>query len=221
MQNEDQNTDSLTLESEENRLSSMMLDESELAVESLLFASPDPLTDKEISRIIGRSSKEIAGIVERLNKRYSDSQRSFRIEKFGAKYRFFTIPDFDKYIARLADIPRPVKLSRAALEALSIVAYKQPVTKTEIERIRGINSDGVIRNLIDRNLVAMSGRSDGPGRPMLYKTTQEFLEFFGISDLSDLPEPELDESESDIAGSLTLIRPPENKEVSESSDEAE
>jgi segregation and condensation protein B len=156
-----------------------------------------------------------------LNDKYTQWGRSFRIEKFGSRYRYYTIADFDKYIGRLAEIPRPVKLSRAALEVLSIVAYKQPAIKAEIERIRGINSDGVIRTLIDKNLVEAAGRSDGPGRPVLYRTTQEFLEFFGISDLSELPEPEISDIEPEMAGSLILPRPPENPQSDNSSDEVE
>jgi len=221
MDNEEKSARALAVESSENRMSAILDDESELALEAVLFASPEPLADKEIGRIIGKGKKEIPGIVERLNDKYAQWGRSFRIENFGSKYRYYTLPDFDKYIGRLAEIPKPVKLSRAALEVLSVVAYKQPVVKAEIERIRGINSDGVIRTLIERNLVEMAGRSDGPGRPAVYRTTQEFLEFFGISDLSELPEPEIDQSESEIAGSLILMRPPENIESNESLDEAE
>lgn len=211
----------IALESAENRISTMLEDESELALEALLFAAPDPLSDKEIGKIIGKNKKEIPGIIDHLNDKYEQWGRTFRIEKFGSCYRYYTLPEFDKYIGRLSDIPRPVKLSRAALEVLSIIAYKQPAVKAEIERIRGINSDGVIRTLIEKNLVETAGRSDGPGRPMLYRTTQEFLEFFGISDLSELPEPEISEDEPELMGSLTLRHPPENTESDNSSDEAE
>lgn len=219
MDSAEKSEDILALDSTENRISTILDDESELALEALLFATPEPLSDKEIAKIIGKNKKEIPGIVERLNDKYTQWGRSFRIEKFGSRYRYYTIADFDKYIGRLAEIPRPVKLSRAALEVLSIVAYKQPAIKAEIERIRGINSDGVIRTLIDKNLVEAAGRSDGPGRPVLYRTTQEFLEFFGISDLSELPEPEITDLESEMAGSLILPRPPENPQSDNSSDE--
>ena len=221
MDNEGKNVETLAVESTENRITTLMDDESELALEALLFASPEPLRDKEIGKLIGRNKKEISGIVERLNGKYAQWGRSFRIENFGSRYRYYTLPDFDKYISGLSEIPRPVKLSRAALEVLSIIAYKQPVIKADIEKIRGINSDGVIRTLIERNLVEMAGRSDGPGRPALYGTTQEFLEFFGITDLSELPEPEITESESEMARSLILSRLPENQESNESSDEVE
>jgi segregation and condensation protein B len=210
MDSAEKSEDTLAMDSAEDRISTILDDESELALEALLFATPEPLSDKEIAKIIGH-----------LNDKYTQWGRSFRIEKFGSRYRYYTIADFDKYIGRLAEIPRPVKLSRAALEVLSIVAYKQPAIKAEIERIRGINSDGVIRTLIDKNLVEAAGRSDGPGRPVLYRTTQEFLEFFGISDLSELPEPEISDIEPEMAGSLILPRPPENPQSDNSSDEVE
>jgi len=180
MENKKKDAETLAIENTENRISTIIEDEAELALEALLFASPEPLGDREIGRIIGINKKEVPNIIERLNDKYTRWSRAFRIENFGSKYRYYTLPDFDKYISRLAEIPRPVKLTRAGLEVLSIVAYKQPVVKSEIERIRGINSDGVIRTLIDRNLVEMAGRSDGPGRPVLYRTTRDFLEFFGI-----------------------------------------
>jgi segregation and condensation protein B len=221
MDSAEKSEDTLAMDSAEDRISTILDDESELALEALLFATPEPLSDKEIAKIIGKNKKDIPGIVDHLNDKYTQWGRSFRIEKFGSRYRYYTIADFDKYIGRLAEIPRPVKLSRAALEVLSIVAYKQPAIKAEIERIRGINSDGVIRTLIDKNLVEAAGRSDGPGRPVLYRTTQEFLEFFGISDLSELPEPEISDIEPEMAGSLILPRPPENPQSDNSSDEVE
>ena len=217
----DKTTEVTVSESSENRMTLILDDESELALEAVLFASPEPLGDAELGKVIGRSKKDIPDIIGRLNIKYAQWNRSFRIENFGEKYRYYTLPDFDAYVSRLAEIPRPLKLSRAALEVLSIIAYKQPVIKSEIERIRGINSDGVIKTLIERNLIEAAGRSDGPGRPVLYRTTREFLEFFGISDLSDLPDTEFDVDESEIMGALTITRPPEVRESNESSDEAE
>ncbi len=190
--------------------------ETTAAVEALLFASPDPLTESQLARIIGRDKRHIPLIIDQLNMSYLEWGRSFRIERFGESYRIYTLPEYDKYISRLADLPRPARLSRAALEVLAIVAYRQPVVKSEIEKVRGIDSDGVIRTLLERGLIAVSGKSDAPGRPLLYKTTQEFLEFFGISDLSELPEVTIPEAETPRA--VTLIRPPEE---SDDADEAE
>jgi segregation and condensation protein B len=202
----------IKIEETENRLENMIDDESAAAVESLLFASPEPLTDKEIGHIIGRKKSDVTKLIDKLNSQYEQWGRSFRIELFGRGYRFYTIPEFYKYISRLAEIPRPVKLSKAGLEILSIVAYKQPIIKSELEKIRGVNSDGVIKTLMERGLIEPCGRTDGPGRPVLYRTTQDFLEFFGISDLSDLPDPEVFEVEPEIPKSVTILRSPESAE---------
>lgn len=221
MSSGDKTTEELSAETSQNRITLILDDESEAALEAVLFASPEPLSDAELAKIIGRNKKDISVIIGRLNVKYAQWNRSFRIENFGSRYRYYTLPDFDAYIARLADVPRPLKLSRAALEVLSVIAYKQPAVKSEIERIRGINSDGVIRTLIERNLIETAGRSDGPGRPVLYRTTREFLEFFGISDLSELPAAEISVDDSELTGALTITRPPEVRESNESSDEAE
>jgi segregation and condensation protein B len=193
----------------ENRVAEQFIDEISSAVEALLFASPVPLSESQLGRLVGKDKRHIPGIIAELNNRYMATGRTFRIEKYGEGFRMYTISDYDKYISRLAEVPRPARLSRAALEVLSIVAYRQPVIKSEIEKIRGIDSDGVIRTLLEKGFVAICGKSDGPGRPMLYKTTPEFLEFFGIADLSELPQPDIDISEIGGVQTLTLIRPPE------------
>lgn len=207
--------DPTKIEDAQNRLSEIIGvhatgDDVCTAVEALLFASPLPLTESQIARIIGRNKQQVQYIIDTLNSHYMEWGRAFRIERFGEGFRLYTLPEYDNYISRLVDIPRPAKLSRAALEVLSIVAYRQPVIKSEIERVRGIESDGVIRTLIERGLIAICGRSDGPGRPLLYKTTSEFLEFFGISDISQLPSPEVATSAPEQARSMTVIRPPED-----------
>ncbi len=220
MQNEQDTRESVETDEFESRLSDLLQDESATATEALLFASPQPLSDREIGRIIGRDRRKVAAIIEELNQKYIEWGRSFRIEKFGDGYRFFTLPEFDRCIGRLAEIPRPVKLSKAALEVLSIIAYKQPVVRSEIERIRGINPDGVVRTLLERGLIEVHGRSDGPGRPLLYGTTRDFLEFFGISDLSELPIPET-AADKGTDKRLVIRRPPEESESTAPADETE
>jgi segregation and condensation protein B len=180
------------------------------ALEALLFASPAPLSVSQLASLVGRNRLLIPTLIDKLNIHYTETGRSFRIERFGDSYRFYTIPEFDKYVGRLAEIPRPAKLSRAALEVLSVIAYRQPVVKSEIERIRGIDSDSVIRTLLEKGLVSIAGKSDAPGRPLLYMTTEEFLEFFGISDLAQLPKPDIDTANFAKPTTITLIRPPEN-----------
>ncbi len=220
MQNEQDIKESVGAEEFKNRFSDLLENESATSTEALLFASPQPLSDKEIGRIVGCDRRKVAAIIEELNQKYVEWGRSFRIEKFGGRYRFFTLPEFDRYISRLAEIPRPVKLSRAALEVLSIIAYKQPVFRSEIERIRGVNPDGVVRTLLEKGLIDVHGRSDGPGRPLLYGTTRDFLEFFGISDLSELPDPGI---ATDRGGDKKLVmrRPPEESESTALADETE
>lgn len=220
MQNERDIKESVETGEFESRLSDLLESESATAAEALLFASPQPLSDREIGRIIGRDRRKVAAIIEELNHKYVKWGRSFRIEKFGDRYRFFTLPEFDRYISRLAEMPRPVKLSRAALEVLSIIAYKQPVVRSEIERIRGVNPDGVLRTLIEKGLIEVRSRSDGPGRPLLYGTTRDFLEFFGISDLSDLPIPET-AGDRGTDRKLVMKRPPEETESTAPADETE
>ncbi len=220
MSNEQKIRDSAEAEEIESRFPGLFEDESATAAEALLFASPQPLSDREIGRIIGCDRRKVTAIIEELNHKYVEWGRSFRIEEFGGRYRFFTLPEFDRFIRRLAEIPRPMKLSRAALEVLSIIAYKQPVVRPEIERIRGVNPEGVIRTLIERGLIEVHGRSDGPGRPLLYGTTRDFLEFFGIPDLSELPDPEM-AADRDADKILVMKRPPEESESTASADETE
>ena len=211
-----QSEDPIQIESTDLRFPEYLGQEITTAVEALLFASPDPLTESQLARLVGRDKRHIPLIIDKLNLSYLEWGRSFRIERYGDTYRLYTLPEYDKYISRLIDLPRPARLSRAALEVLAIVAYRQPVIKSEIEKIRGIDSDGVIRTLLERGFLAVCGKSDAPGRPLLYKTTQEFLEFFGISDLSQLPEVAVPEAE--IPRTIALVRPPEEPD---SADEAE
>lgn len=204
----------------EAAISDLLESKLDSAVEALLFASPDPLSAGEIGRIIGRDRRGTAELIDELNRKYQGWGRSFRIEKFGDKFRIYTLPEFDQYIGKLVDIPRPVRLSKAALEVLSIVAYKQPVVRSEIERIRGVNADGVLRTLLEKGLIEICGRSDSVGRPLLYRTTWDFLEFFGISDLSELPVPE---SVGDDSSSKRFVmrRLAEEAEPAASADEIE
>ena len=220
MQNERNIKESVETGEFESRFSDLLESELATAAEALLFASPQPLSDREIGRIIGRDRRKVAAIIEELNKKYVEWGRSFRIEKFGDRYRFFTLPEFDRYISRLAEMPRPARLSRAALEVLSIIAYKQPVVRSVIERIRGVNPDGVLRTLIEKGLIEVRSRSDGPGRPLLYGTTRDFLEFFGISDLSELPIPETT-GDRGTDRKLVMKRPPEETESTAPADETE
>jgi len=156
------------------------------ALESLLFASPEPVSTHRLAKALGVPESLVEEEMEKLIKSYSSNQRGITIVKVADGYQMCTHPDFAPFVARLLEAA-PVRLSRAALETLSIIAYKQPVTLPEIDAIRGVNSAGVVRTLLDRGLIEEAGRKDTVGRPVMYVTTKEFLVYFGLRDLSELP----------------------------------
>jgi segregation and condensation protein B len=159
-------------------------------VEALIFASDSPVAENRIKSIVEELSiSKIQKIVEELNADYEAHQNAFQIARIGGGYLFVTKPQFSKYIKKFFKGRSKSRLSRAALESLAIVAFKQPISRPEIDAIRGVNSDGVVRNLLERNLIYISGRSENLGRPLLYSTTPEFLQYVGVNDISDLPKP--------------------------------
>ena len=160
-------------------------------VEAVLFASDAPLKAEEIARADEALDEDlIEEAVQELNATYSESERAFEIRELGEGYQLLTRPDFAPYLERFDTIPRPSRLSVPALETLAIIAYRQPIGRIEMEYIRGVGSSGVIRTLQDRALIDVVARGEGLGRPLLYGTTQRFLEHFGFKSLDDLPRPE-------------------------------
>lgn len=148
----------------------------------------------------GLQASQVAEIVEELNGDYEETLRSFRIRDVAGGYQFATLRDFGEYVALLSRDKSRRRLSPAALETLAIISYRQPVSKPEIEAIRGVNCDQVLVNLMEKNLVAITGRSEGVGRPLLYGTTEDFLRTFGLKGLGDLPKlRELEELMEDDA----------------------
>jgi segregation and condensation protein B len=168
-------------------------------LEALIFASDEPLTPKDIIAIFDmldegerprRLSEEmILGHIETLNREFEESGRAFRIVKMAGGWQCATLQQFAPWLGKMLREKSKRKLSVSALESLAVIAYKQPVTKPEIEAIRGVNADYVLRTLLERNLVTIVGRAATPGRPLLYGTTRDFLKHVGINDLSDLPKP--------------------------------
>ncbi|MGH7570937.1 MAG: SMC-Scp complex subunit ScpB [Gemmatimonadota bacterium] len=159
-------------------------------VEALLFAADEPLPARRLASILEEATPAtIDDIVAELNADYLREGRAFRISAIGGGYRLLTRPEYALWIKLLQRSSRP-RLSQAALETLSIVAYRQPVARTELEAIRGVNVDGVLKTLVERDLVRITGRAEGLGRPLLYATTEHFLEYFGLPDLDALPRPE-------------------------------
>jgi segregation and condensation protein B len=168
-------------------------------IEALVFASDEPLTLRQIMDILGSSEhagprirmkeEEVLGIIRELNSTYVQQGRSFRIIQVAGGFQYATMPEFAEWLGRMVKEKSKRKLSQATIETLSVIAYKQPVTKPEVEAIRGVNADYAISKLMERGLVTIVGRSASAGRPLLYGTTAEFLKHFGLNDLSELPKP--------------------------------
>jgi segregation and condensation protein B len=156
-------------------------------VEALLFLSEEPVKSDKMAIVLSVSPDEIDKLVTELKKDLFDSKRGLQIYEAAGGYQIGTLPELAPYIEKAFSEDVSSNLSTAALEALAIIAYKQPVTRIEIESIRGVRSEHVLENLLKRKLVRISGRKEGPGRPLLYSTTPDFLKYFGLKELGDLP----------------------------------
>jgi len=159
-------------------------------IESLLFVSGDGLAISQIAEILEITEEETKKQVDKLKVFYKENKRGIGIVEYDGYIQLKTPEDNFLYVTKLAESKRKQPLSPAALEALSIVAYHQPVTRSSVEFIRGVNSDGPMSRLVERGLIEETGRLDAPGRPILYSTTKEFLRSFGLSSLKDLPDIE-------------------------------
>jgi len=201
-------------------------------LEALLFATDEPLSMgqlmgfleylDEADRPRPLNQEIVRAAMELLNREFEQSGRAFRIVNIAGGYQFATLPKYSVWLGRLLREKSKRKLSVSALESLSVIAYKQPVTKPEIEAIRGVNADYVLRTLLERNLVAIVGRAATPGRPLLYGTTKEFLKHFGLNDLADLPKPrEIDElmAEAEFEVEKRMLAELEQKRVAEEAGE--
>ena len=163
----------------------------EQIVEATLFASQTPLTPAELARADeGLSDAVVEEAIQLLRERYETDEAAFQIYQLGDGYQILTRPEFAPYLERFDSVPRPPHLSAAALESLAIIAYRQPIGRIQIEDVRGVSASSVLRTLLDWELVTVVGRGEGLGRPLLYGTTDRFLEHFGLKGLSDLPSAE-------------------------------
>ncbi len=171
-------------------------------VEALLFASDEPVTletlhvvfddmnrDAAEGEKLNPSNEELRGAVDSLNAEYTQSNRAYRVQQVAGGYSFATDKKFALWVGRLFKEKARRKLSQTAVETLAIIAYKQPITKSEVEFIRGVNADYIMKTLLEKNLATIVGRAHSPGRPLLYGTTPEFLKHFGLNEISDLPKP--------------------------------
>jgi segregation and condensation protein B len=186
-------------------------------VEALLFVASEALTIKQIAKLTHASEMHVAGALARIEADYAE--RGIVLREVAGGYRFASAPAAREVVEAYL-LPPKSNLSTPALETLAIVAYMQPVTKSEIESIRGVASDSVVSTLLDRNLIAEAGRKDVVGRPMLYKSTPEFLESFGLRSLDDLPPMELEAGqplELDLLTANITANIPEQQPSGESS----
>jgi len=161
---------------------------SDLIIEALLFASPTPLNQSQLNQVFDNFIPNLKEAIDRLNHFYSNHNRSYLIEPVAGGYQLVTKSDYDIWIRRLIGKSNKLTLSAAALDSLAIIAYKQPIGRYDIEAIRGVDSSGVVKTLLSKNLIKIKGRGAGPGRPLLYSTTKIFLEYFGINHISDMPK---------------------------------
>src|SRR5574337_172219 len=156
-------------------------------LEALLFVSESPLSLERIEELLdGCSKAEVSRLLADLQDKYRQPERGIIVSEVAGGYRLTTKPEAAPWVQRLRG-SKPTRLSRAALETLALIAYKQPITKPEIEAIRGVMVDGVLKTLVERDLVRILGRKPEVGRPILYGTSRSFLEYFGFKDLSELP----------------------------------
>ncbi len=164
-------------------------------IEALIFCASSPLKTQEIQRCLSEMFeaevplKDIEGALEKILQKYASDEYSFGVEKAGGGFQFMTKPAYQASIGIMLKQQSKKRLSTSALETLSIIAYKQPITKGEMEQIRGVNCDYTVQKLLEKELVEIKGKADAIGRPILYGTSQNFMEYFGINDLKDLPTP--------------------------------
>ena len=207
-----------------------------LVIESLLFASDTPLPLSRLKAVLEElSEEEIKSIIQELNQKYRENNHSFAIREIAEGYQMYTLPEFSPYIDQLYTLRRAQRLSQAGLETLAVIAYRQPVVKSVVDHVRGVDSGGVLHTLLERKLITILGREEGVGHPLIYGTTLDFLSYFGLKDLKDLPRIEELEallqskerekavafsseevvennSDSNLQGSLTSKLPPEGIE---------
>jgi len=176
-------------------------------IEALLFSAPKPLSIRELAAAIKGARAEdpaaagpnefarvtegeIAAALEQLKMEYVREQRAFQIIEKAEGWQLVTDPTFASWVRQLFPVPKPARLTAPALETLAIIAYRQPITRADVEAVRGVNIDGVLQTLMERGLVRIAGRAEIPGRPLLYETTQFFLDHFGLRNLDELPNVE-------------------------------
>jgi segregation and condensation protein B len=173
-------------------------------VENVLLAADQPINASELSKIFldGTDKSELQSILEELKEGYNS--RNLQIMEVADGYQLCTRHEFNDYIRKYLKLDRSTRLSQPSLDTLSIIAYKQPLTRQEVDDIRGVDSSGVMKTLLEKKVIGPAGRKKVPGRPIMYRTTQKFLEYFGLKDLSDLPT--LEDLRDEIEGEDTPVQ---------------
>lgn len=181
------------------------------ATEAILFSMGDAVELPHLAQALSLSAEEMKGVLDELAAAYNNEARGIQIIELEGAYQLCTKRELYDYLVKIAHVPKPKELTDVMLETLSIIAYKQPVTKLEIEKIRGVKSDHTVNKLVEYNLVCEAGRKDAPGRPILFATTEEFLRSFGIESTEELPELDTDiveeikhEAETEIDESMQM-----------------
>lgn len=187
--------------------------EAKSVLEAIFFIAGEPLSIDTLKNILEMDTTEIERLVKELITDYTIKNTGLHIAEVAGGIQMVTNPACAPWVKKLLSTAVPTKLSQPSLETLAIIAYKQPIIKAEIEAIRGVNSDGVVKTLLDRRLLKILGRKEVPGRPLLYGTTKEFLQYFGLKDLSELPTLK-EFQEVDIPEAPVII--PEESEAGES-----
>lgn len=195
-------------------------------LEALIFASDQPITPREIGQVLGGVPKETwqAGLAE-LQEEYARDGRGLQLVEVAGGWQITTRPEYNDWVRELLDPQRPTRLSIQALETLAVIAYKQPVTQPEVIELRGVKSGGVLKTLLEKRLIRITGRKEVVGRPMLYGTTREFLLHFGLKDVGELPKieefAEVLGEEVDVAGLKRAIEAPRPVEIPLSEEEGQ
>jgi len=160
-------------------------------LEALLLSTPHPLTASRLAELLDVGGvKPVRKAVAELNEQYDSTNRAFRVEQVAGGYQILTLPKYGSVLKALHQREADTKLTKAALETLAIIAYKQPILRADVEAIRGVACGETIRSLMEKHLVRIAARAEVPGRPILYGTTKRFLELFGLDSVKDLPEPD-------------------------------
>lgn len=173
------------------------------SIEALLFVAPGPVSPSQLAQVLDKPTAQIEQGLDELEALYSQEgpARGLRLQRYRGRVQLTTAPETAQAVERFLGLDTGSRLSRAALETLSIVLYRQPVTRPQIDAVRGVNSDGVLKSMLLKGLVQEVGRAEAPGRPILYSATTECLQYFGLSSLAELPPLNLDELDEPISPS--------------------